>query len=117
VPAHGVVALVFQTRIGRMACVIRCINKIRPRLPQGTPYSTGCPRTIRCPGPCLPRFQHRPSPTASGHKMVLSGHTAIRLEDNMIAEEAVWSTERKAQLRPIMGGLVLGLSTTELAPT
>ena len=35
----------------------------------------------------------------------------------MIAEEAVWSTERKAQRRPIMGGLVLGLSTREPAST
>jgi hypothetical protein len=35
----------------------------------------------------------------------------------MIAEEAVWSMERKAQLRPITGGLVLGLSISDLAPT
>jgi hypothetical protein len=28
----------------------------------------------------------------------------------MIAEEAVWSMERQTQLRPITGGLVLGLS-------
>ena len=68
-------------------------------------------------GPAFHDFNIGPLPTASGHKIVLSGHTAIRLEDNMIAEEAVWSTERKAQLRPIMGGLVLGLSTSELAST
>jgi hypothetical protein len=38
---------------------------------------------------------------------VLLGHTAVRLEDGMIAEEAVWSTERKARLRCITGGLLL----------
>jgi predicted ester cyclase len=56
-------------------------------------------------------FNIGPLPAASGHKIVLSGHTAVRLEDSTIAEEAVWSTERKSQLRPITGGLVLGLST------
>jgi hypothetical protein len=68
-------------------------------------------------GPAFHDFNIDPLPPASGLNIVLSGHTAIRLEDNMIAEEAVWSTERKAQLRPIMGGLVLGLSTSELAST
>jgi hypothetical protein len=68
-------------------------------------------------GPAFHDFNIGPLPTASGRKIILSGHTAIRLEDNMIAEEAVWSMERKAQLRPITGGLVLGLSTSELAPT
>jgi hypothetical protein len=63
-------------------------------------------------GPAFHDFNVGPLPAASRHKIVLSGHTAIRLEDNMITEEAIWSTERKAQLRPIMGGLVLGLSTT-----
>jgi hypothetical protein len=63
-------------------------------------------------GPAFHDFNVGPLPAASRHKIVLSGHTAIRLEDNMIAEEAIWSTERKAQLRPITGGLVLGLSTT-----
>jgi predicted ester cyclase len=62
-------------------------------------------------GPAFHDFNIGPLPAASGHKIAVSGHTAVRLEDNMIAEEAVWSTERKAQLRPIMGGLVLGLST------
>jgi hypothetical protein len=32
---------------------------------------------------------------------------AVRLEDGMVAEEAVWSTERKARLRCITGGLLL----------
>jgi len=68
-------------------------------------------------GPAFHDFNIGPLPTASGRRMVLCGHTAFRLEDNMIAEEAVWSTERKAQLRPITGGLVLGLNTNELAST
>jgi hypothetical protein len=68
-------------------------------------------------GPAFHDFNIGPLPAASGRNIVLSGHTAIRLEDNMIAEEAVWSMERKVQLRPIMGGLVLGLSTSELAST
>jgi predicted ester cyclase len=63
-------------------------------------------------GPAFHDFNIGPLPMASGHKIVLSGHTAIRLEDNMIAEEAVWSTERKAQLRPIMGRLVLGMGSS-----
>ena len=61
-------------------------------------------------------FNLGPLPTASGRKVALSGHTAVRLQDSMIAEEAVWSMERKAQLRPITGGLMLGLSTNGLAP-
>jgi hypothetical protein len=36
----------------------------------------------------------------------MSGHSAVRLEDGMIAEEAVWSTERSATLRCIMDGLL-----------
>lgn len=60
-------------------------------------------------GPAFHDFNVGPLPTASYRKIVLSGHTAIRLEDGMVAEEAVWSMERKAQLRPITGGLVLGL--------
>lgn len=71
-------------------------------------------------GPAFHDFNIGPLPTASGRMIALSGHTAVRLEDNTIAEEAVWSTERKAQLRPITGGLVLGLSamsTNELAST
>jgi len=63
-------------------------------------------------GPAFSDFNIGPLPPASHRKIVVSGHTAIRLEDDLIAEEAVWSTERKTQLRPIMGGLVLGLSTT-----
>ena len=66
-------------------------------------------------GPAFHDFGLGPLPAGSCRKIALSGHTAIRLEGGMIAEEAVWSTERKAQLRPITGGLVLGLSTGELA--
>ncbi len=67
-------------------------------------------------GPAFRGFNIGPLPTASGRKVALSGHTAVRLEGSMIAEEAVWSMERKSQLRPITGGLMLGLSTSELAP-
>ena len=66
-------------------------------------------------GPAYHDFGLGPLPAGSGRKIALSGHTAVRLEDGMIVEEAVWSTERKAQLRPITGGLVLGLSAGELA--
>lgn len=66
-------------------------------------------------GPAFHDFNISPLPAASGRKVAFSGHTAVRLEDSMIAEEAVWSMERKAQLRPITGGLTLGLSTSELA--
>ncbi len=68
-------------------------------------------------GPAFHDFDIGPLPAASGRKITLSGHIAVRLEDGMIAEEAVWSRERRARLRPITGGLVLGLSTGELAST
>jgi hypothetical protein len=58
-------------------------------------------------GPAFDDFNIGPLPAASGRKVVLSGHTAVRLEDGMVAEEAVWSTERKARLRCITGGLLL----------
>lgn len=58
-------------------------------------------------GPAFRGFNIGPLPTASGRKVALSGHTAVRLESSMIAEEAVWSMERKAQLRPITGSLML----------
>jgi len=58
-------------------------------------------------GPAFDDFNIGPLPAASGRKVVLSGHTAVRLEDGVVAEEAVWSTERKAQLRCITGGLLL----------
>jgi predicted ester cyclase len=58
-------------------------------------------------GPAFDDFNIGPLPAASGRKVVLSGHTAVRLEDGMIAEEAVWSTERKARLHCITGGLLL----------
>ncbi len=58
-------------------------------------------------------FNIGPFPAASGHKLFLCGHTATRLEDDMITEEAVWSTERRVKQRLITGGLVLGLSNRE----
>jgi predicted ester cyclase len=66
-------------------------------------------------GPAFDDFNIGPLPIASGRKIVLSGHTAVRLEDAMIAEEAVWSMERKSQLRPVSGGLLLGLSAAASA--
>lgn len=68
-------------------------------------------------GPAFHDFGIGPLPAGSRRKIKPSGHTAVRLQDGMIAEEAVWSTERKVQLRPITGGLVLGLSASALAPT
>jgi predicted ester cyclase len=61
-------------------------------------------------GPAFEDFNIGPLPPSSRCKLVFSGHTAVRLEGSMIAEEAVWSMERKAQMRPITGGLVLGLT-------
>ena len=61
-------------------------------------------------GPAFEVFNVGPLPEASRRKLSFSGHTAVRLEGTMIAEEAVWSMERQAQLRPITGGLVLGPS-------
>jgi SnoaL-like polyketide cyclase len=58
-------------------------------------------------GPAFNDFHIGPLPMASGHKVTLSGHNAVRLEDGMIVEEAVWSTERKATLRCITGGLLV----------
>jgi len=58
-------------------------------------------------GPAFDDFHIGPLPAASGRKIVLCGHSAIRLADGMIVEEAVWSTERKAKLRCLAGGLVV----------
>lgn len=66
-------------------------------------------------GPAFHDFGIGPLPAGSGRKITLSGHTAMRLENSMIAEEAVWSMERKARLRPITGGLASGRSAGELA--
>jgi predicted ester cyclase len=48
-----------------------------------------------------------PLPVTSGRKIALCGHSAIRLADGMIVEEAVWSTERKAKLRCLTGSLMV----------
>jgi hypothetical protein len=63
-------------------------------------------------GPAFEDFNVGPLPGASRRKLAFSGHTAVRLEGSMIAEEAVWSMERQTQLRPITGGLVLGLTSS-----
>jgi hypothetical protein len=67
-------------------------------------------------GPEFDDFNIGPLPVASGRQIALSGHTAVRLENALIAEEAVWSMERKSQLRPISGGLILGLNAAILPP-
>jgi len=56
-------------------------------------------------------FHIGPLPAGSRRHVVIAGHSALRLLDGRIAEEAVWSTPRKAKLRPISGGLMLGLET------
>lgn len=61
-------------------------------------------------GPFFHDFRIGPLPSASGRRLLLSGHSALRLEDGLIAEEAVWSTERKAARRPVTGGLLMTLA-------
>src|ERR1700722_8621279 len=51
-------------------------------------------------------FNIGPFAAASCTKIALSGHTAVRLGGCLITEEAVWSMERKAQMRNIAGGLI-----------
>jgi predicted ester cyclase len=63
-------------------------------------------------GPAFEDFNVGPLPEASRRKLEFSGHSAVRLEGSMIAEEAVWSMERRMRLRPMMGGLVLGLTSS-----
>lgn len=58
-------------------------------------------------GPAFDDFHIGPLPAASGRRILLSGHSALRLEDGAIVEEAVWSTERKARLRLLASGLVV----------
>ena len=40
-------------------------------------------------------------------QIVLSGHTAVRLEDNKIVEDAVWAAERRAKFRALIRNAVL----------
>jgi predicted ester cyclase len=60
-------------------------------------------------GPAYADFHIGPLPAASGRHVVIAGHSAVRLLDGKVAEEAVWPSARKAKLRPITGGLALGL--------
>lgn len=62
-------------------------------------------------GPAYADFHIGPLPAGSGRHVVMAGHSAFRLLDGRIVEEAVWSTQRKAKLRLIAGGLVTGLGT------
>jgi hypothetical protein len=63
-------------------------------------------------GPAFADFNVGPLPEASRRKLEFSGHSAVRLEGSMIAEEAVWSLERRMRQRPIMAGLILGLTAS-----
>jgi predicted ester cyclase len=65
-------------------------------------------------GPAFEDFNIGPFPATSGRCITLCGHTAIRLEHSFVAEEAVWATERKMQIRPLTAGLILGLSSEPL---
>jgi hypothetical protein len=58
-------------------------------------------------GPAYHDFHIGPLAAASGTKIEMCGHTAVRLENGLIAEEAIWSTERKASVRPITSGLLV----------
>jgi predicted ester cyclase len=62
-------------------------------------------------GPAYADFHIGPLPAASGRQVVIAGHSALRLLDGRIVEEAIWSTQRKAKLRLISGGLVTGPKT------
>lgn len=59
-------------------------------------------------GPAFDDFHIGPLPTASCHRLLRSGHSAVRLQDSLIVEEAIWSTERKARLRLVAAGLITG---------
>jgi predicted ester cyclase len=58
-------------------------------------------------GPAYHDFNIGPLKTASGRKIELSGHAAIKLAGELIIEEAIWSTQRQAQMRVIPGGLMM----------
>jgi hypothetical protein len=62
-------------------------------------------------GPAYQDFQIGPLPAGSQRRVVIAGHSALRLMDGRIMEEAVWSMQRKAKLRLIAGGLMTGLTT------
>jgi hypothetical protein len=51
-------------------------------------------------------FNIGPLSAASGTIIELAGHTAVRFEGELIAEEAVWSQQRKVLARVFSGGLV-----------
>lgn len=48
-------------------------------------------------GPAYCDFNIGPLSAASGAVIELAGHTAVRLEGELIAEEAVWPQQRKVQ--------------------
>jgi len=50
-------------------------------------------------GPAFNDFHIGPLPAASGQTISLAGHTAIRVENGKIAEEAISTTKRKAHMR------------------
>lgn len=58
-------------------------------------------------GPAFCDFNIGPLSAASGATIELAGHTAVRFEGELIAEELVWSQQRKAQMRVVTGGLII----------
>jgi hypothetical protein len=57
-------------------------------------------------GPAYYDFNIGPLSASSGTTIELAGHTAVRFEGELIAEEAVWSQQRKVQARVVSGGLI-----------
>lgn len=58
-------------------------------------------------GPAYCDFNIGPLRAASGAVIELAGHTAVRFEGEWIAEEAIWSQQRKVRARVFSGGLVV----------
>jgi hypothetical protein len=58
-------------------------------------------------GPAYCDFNIGPLSAASGATIELAGHTAVRFSGELIAEEAVWAQQRKAQARVFSGGLIV----------
>ena len=63
--------------------------------------------TGRHTGPAYHDFNIGPLSAASDTVIELSGHTAVRFDGELIAEEAVWSQQRKVQARLVTGGLII----------
>ncbi len=58
-------------------------------------------------GPAFDDFNLTPLPAGSTRKIGLSGHTAYRMRDGLIVEEAIWSLERMAERQRMAGSSIL----------